>query len=197
MTLKERIIRRKDGCFLFRDSFSEMKEESVGNVCSELVKEGTLLRLSQGVYYKPIRTRLGVVYPTIEETIRAIAKRDQAKIIPAGNTAMHQLGLTMQVPMNYEFLTNGAARVLTIDNREITLKHGVANNFAFRNALLSTVHQAMRAIGKDHMSDEQCGKLSKLLREVDKNRVLVHDLKLLPAWELVIIKELLDYEQVD
>jgi len=194
MTLKERIIRKKDGCFVFRDSFSEMNDESVGNVCSELVKESILIRLSQGVYYKPVRTRLGIVYPTIEETIRAIAKRDQAKIIPTGNTAMHQLGLTMQVPMNYEFLTNGAARTLNIDNREITLKHGVANNFAFRNALLSTIHQAMRAIGKDRVSEEQRGQLSKLLHGVEKNRVLIHDLKLLPAWELKIIKEIIGHE---
>lgn len=194
MTLKERIIRKKDGCFVFRDSFSEMNDESVGNVCSELVKENVLIRLSQGVYYKPVRTRLGIVYPTIEETICAIAKRDQAKIIPTGNTAMHQLGLTIQVPMNYEFLTNGAARTLNIDNREITLKHGVANNFAFRNVLLSTIHQAMRAIGKDRVSEEQRGQLSKLLHGVEKNRVLIHDLKLLTAWELKIIKEIISHE---
>ena len=59
MKLKERIIRRRDGTIIFCDSFDEYDDEYVGNVCSELVKEGTLIRLSQGIYYKPVKTWVG------------------------------------------------------------------------------------------------------------------------------------------
>ena len=86
MKLKERIIRRKDGTILFRDLFNEYDDEYVGNVCSELVKEGTLIRLSQGIYYKPIKTRLGILFPSVEKVIGVIAKRDNAVILPNRNT---------------------------------------------------------------------------------------------------------------
>ena len=69
MKLKERIIRRKEGTILFRDFFDEYNDEYVGNVCSELVKEGILVRLSQGIYYKPVKTRLGILFPKVEVTV--------------------------------------------------------------------------------------------------------------------------------
>lgn len=59
MKLKERIIRRRDGTILFRDFIDEYDDEYVGNECSKLVKEGTLIRLSQWIYYKPVKTWVG------------------------------------------------------------------------------------------------------------------------------------------
>ena len=199
MTLKERIMRHKDGTILFRDSFIEYNEEYVGNVFANLLKDGTLIRLSQGVYYKPIHTRLGILYPAISEVITAIAKRDHAVIMPTGNTAMYHLGLTTQVPMNYEYLTNGAARQVTVGKQTITLKHGVANNFAFRGKLMPILHQALRAIGQANITDEHKGQIAGLLVQTPEPRTIKHDLKLLPVWEQTIVKPLIpnNNEQMD
>ena len=199
MTLKERIMRHKDGTILFRDSFMEYNEEYVGNVFANLLKDGTLIRLSQGVYYKPIHTRLDILYPAISEVITAIAKRDHAVIMPTGNTAMYHLGLTTQVPMNYEYLTNGAARQVTIGKQTITLKHGVANNFAFRGKLMPILHQALRAIGQVNITDEHKGQIAGLLVQAPEPRTIKHDLKLLPFWEQTIVKPLIpnNNEQMD
>ena len=157
----------------------------------ELEKEGVLLRLSPGVYYLPIKTRLGILYPEVEDVIAAIAKRDHAKILPTGNTAMYQLGLTTQIPMNYEFLTNGAARKLTIDNRTITLKHGVANNFAFKGKLMPVVHQAMRAIGAANIDETMLGQIRSLLQANPEPKTMKHDMQLLPAWERKIVQSMI------
>lgn len=190
MNLKERIIRRKDGAILFRDFFDEYDDEYVGNVCSELVKEGVLMRLSQGIYYKPVKTRLGVLFPTVEELIKVIAKRDHAVILPTGNTAIHQLGLTTQVPTNYEFLTNGAARKLKVGNRTITLKHGVANNFAFKGRLMPVLHQALKAIGKENITQEMLGQIALLLQNLPETKTFRHDLAIMSKWEQEVINKL-------
>lgn len=190
MNLKERIIRRKDGTILFRDFFGKYDDEYVGNVCSELVKEGTLVRLAQGIYYKPVKTRLGILFPTVEEVIEVIAKRDHAAILPTGNTAIHQLGLTTQVPTNYEFLTNGAARKLQVGNRTITLKHGVANNFAFKGKLMPVLHQALRAIGKDNITQEMLGQIALMLQRSPEPTTFRHDLAIMAKWEQDIINTL-------
>ena len=190
MNLKERIIRRKDGAILFRDFFDEYDDEYVGNVCSELVKEGGLMRLSQGIYYKPVKTRLGVLFPTVEELIKVIAKRDHAVILPTGNTAIHQLGLTTQVPTNYEFLTNGAARKLKVGNRTITLKHGVANNFAFKGRQMPVLHQALKAIGKENITQEMLGQIALLLQNSPETKTFRHDLAIMSKWEQEVINKL-------
>lgn len=190
MNLKERIIRRKDGAILFRDFFDEYDDEYVGNVCSELVKEGVLMRLSQGIYYKPVKTRLGVLFPTVEELIKVIAKRDHAVILPTGNTAIRQLGLTTQVPTNYEFMTNGAARKLKVGNRTITLKHGVANNFAFKGRLMPVLHQALKAIGKENITQEMLGQIALLLQNSPETKTFRHDLAIMSKWEQEVINKL-------
>jgi hypothetical protein len=190
MNLKERIIRRKEGTILFRDFFNEYNDEYVGNVCSELVKEGTLVRLLQGIYYKPVKTRLGILFPKVEEVIGVIAKRDNAVILPTGNTALHHLGLTTQVPTNYEFLTNGAARKLQVGNHTITLKHGVANNFAFKGKLMPVLHQALRAIGKDNITQEMLGQIAMLLKKSPEPTTFRHDLAIMSKWEQDFINQL-------
>ena len=190
MTIKERIIRRKDGSIISNDLFDGFDDEYVGNVCSQLVKEGILIRLSPGLYYKPIRTRLGILYPSVEDVIEAIAKRDHAVILPAGNTAMYQLGLTTQVPTNYEFLTNGAARQLRVAERTITLKHGVAANFAFKGKLMPVLHQALRAIGNGNCTQEMLGQIAALLRQSPEPSTFRHDLAIMARWEQVLINTL-------
>ena len=191
MNLRERILRQKDGKVIFIDFFDDYQDGHVRNILMELTREGVLVRLSKGVYYKPVRTRLGILYPEVEDVIAAIAKRDHAKILPTGNTAMYQLGLTTQIPMNYEFLTNGAARKLTIDNRTITLKHGVANNFAFKGKLMPVVHQAMRAIGAANIDETRLGQIRSLLQANPEPRTIKHDMQLLPAWERKIVGKLI------
>ena len=191
MNLRERILRQKDGKVIFIDFFDDYQDGHVRNILMELTREGELVRLSKGVYYKPVRTRLGILYPEVEDVIAAIAKRDHAKILPTGNTAMYQLGLTTQIPMNYEFLTNGAARKLTIDNRTITLKHGVANNFAFKGKLMPVVHQAMRAIGAANIDETMLGQIRSLLQANPEPRTIKHDMQLLPAWERKIVGKLI------
>ena len=191
MNLRERILRQKDGKVIFIDFFDDYQDGHVRNILMELTREGVLVRLSKGVYYKPVRTRLGILYPEVEDVIAAIAKRDHAKILPTGNTAMYQLGLTTQIPMNYEFLTNGAARKLTIDNRTITLKHGVANNFAFKGKLMPVVHQAMRAIGAANIDETMLGQIRSLLQANPEPKTIKHDMQLLPAWERKIVQSLI------
>lgn len=199
MTLKERIIRNKEDKIIFDDFFSDFKDKYVRNVLSQLVKEGKLVRLARGVYYRPVHTRLGILYPQVEDVVAAIAKRDHAQILPTGNTALHQLGFTSQVPMNYEFLTNGSAREITLEKRTIHLKRGVPSNFSYRGKLMPMLHQAMRAIGKDTITEGDVAHIAHLLLAHPEPRTWQYDIKLLPAWERNIVQPIIQnyHEQMD
>lgn len=199
MTLKERIVRHKRGKIFFIDYFPDYKDEYVKKTLFELEREGVLIRLAPGMYYLPIQSRLGVLYPSVDEIVQAIAKRDHATIMPSANTALHQLGFTTQVPMNYEYLTNGAARIVHLEHNIVRLKHGVASNFAYRGKLMPLLHQALQAIGKVNITDEDKAHSAHLLLANPEPRTWKHDVRLMPAWERAIVEPIIKnyHEQMD
>ena len=199
MNIKERIIRHKRGKIFFNDSLRDYKGDYVKKTMFELEKEGVLIRLAQGMYYLPIQSRLGILYPSVDEIVQAIAKRDHATIMPSANTALHQLGFTTQVPMNYEFLTNGAARMIHLEHNTIRFKHGVASNFAYRGKLMPLLHQALQAIGKVNVSDADKAHVAHLLLNNPEPRTWRHDVRLMPAWERAIVEPVINnyHEQMD
>ena len=126
----------------------------MGQILSELAKDGTLHHLSRGVYLKTEKTRFGLVYPPIENIAEAIARRDNAQVIPAGATAQNILGLSTQVPMNAVFLTSGSARIIKLGNRTITFRRVVPKNFAVKGRYTSLIVQALKSIGEENFSEE-------------------------------------------
>ena len=191
MTLKERIIRHKRGKIFFIDSFGDYKDDYVKKTLAEMEKEGTLVRLAQGMYYLPIQTRLGILFPSVDEIVQAIARRDHANIMPSANTALHQLGFTTQVPTNYEYLTNGAARIVHLDKNTVRLKHGVATNFAYRGKLMPLLHQALQAIGTVNITNENEAHVAHLLLAHPEPRTWHYDLRLMPVWERAIVEPII------
>ena len=126
-----------------------------------------------------------------ENIVQAIARRDHANIMPSANTALHQLGFTTQVPTNYEYLTNGAARIVHLDKNTVRLKHGVATNFAYRGKLMPLLHQALQAIGKVNITNENEAHVAHLLLAHPEPRTWHYDLRLMPVWERAIVEPII------
>ena len=172
----------------------------VHQILSELCSQGLIARISLGIYVKPMRSKFGIVYPPVGEIVKAIAMRDRAKILPTGNTAMNQLGLSTQVPMNSEYITSGSAREIKLGNRSIKLKRSVPKNFEYKGELMPILVQAMKAIGKDNLTDEHVGIIRKLLKEHPEDNTWQDDVQLAPAWIRKIVttlKKEIENEQMD
>lgn len=194
MTIKEHIAnkinRSEEGSLFFNNSFPNYNDVYVREILTGLCEQGLIVRISFGIYVKPIRSKFGIVYPPISEIVSAIAKRDKAKILPTGNTAMNLLGLSTQVPMNSEYITNGSAREIKLGNRIIRLKRSVPKNFEYKGEMMPVLVQAMKAIGKDNLSDEHYGIIRKLLTEHPEEKTWQKDIQLAPAWIREIITNL-------
>ena len=186
-TVKSRISHSKFGEVFFVSSFPEYDVEYVTKLLSILEKEGTITRISKGVYVKARKTRFGTLYPSASELVREIAKRDKAAVIATGDTAANQLGLSTQVPMNSTFLTTGTSRKLTLGKRTVTLKHGAPKNFAFKGKLIQDIVQALRSIGEQNLTPENEKQIAKLLAESSEKETIEHDLRLAPVWMRNII----------
>jgi hypothetical protein len=131
---------------------------------------------------------LGVLLPTYEEIAQAIAKRDKARIVPAGAYAMNRLGLSTQVPMNVVYLTDGTPRKVLINgNRGILFKHVSPRNLAFQNQLALLINSALKEIGQENITEEDKSRIKALVLKEPKDSIL-QDLKLMPDWIASIIR---------
>ena len=161
ITLRKRIEALPEDSVLFRSDFPEYHSEFVGETLAELTQEGLLVKLAQGIYAKPRWSRFGVVLPSVDKIVQAIAARDNAEILPSGMTALNVLGLSTQVPMKYSYLTTGSERTIKLKNQEIRLKRGVPKNFCYKTKLIALLVQALKALKQQNVSLNPCYKFER------------------------------------
>lgn len=195
--INARLEQSLPGSILFaRDFFGEASSEAVRQQLSRLVREGVLVRIAQGIYASPKKVNGRSLLPAAPEIANAIARRDKAKIIPTGEVALSQLGLSEQVPLNFVYLTDGPTRVIKIENStgrkeySIKFKHAGPKNFAYRGKISGPVIQALRALRKKELTEKTKDKVKSLLMREDQTD-LRHDMALAPAWISKLILDLL------
>ena len=180
--IKNRILEAPDGTLFFNNSFQEFDDEYVGQILSDLSKQRVIHHLSRGIYLKTKETRYGLVYPSVEEIAEAIARRDNAQVIPTGATAQNILGLSTQVPMNAVFLTSGSARKIQMGGKTITFRRAVPKNFAIRGQYTSLIVQALKAIGEGNLSDEDMAHIQEIILHHPAPETIEPDLAAMPSW---------------
>ena len=190
-TLRQRIEAIPEDSILFRSDFPEYHTEFVGSVLSELTTEGMLVKIAHGIYAKPRRSKFGIVLPSVDKVVQAIATRDNAEVLPSGMTALNALGLSTQVPMNYTYLTTGSERTVNLSNREVVLKRGVPKNFCYGTRLISLLVQALKALKKENVGEEELNIIQQLVSKESDKETLAKDVDMMPAWMKRIIKPML------
>ena len=182
------------GNLLFASDFVRYGEQkSVSKALERMLKDGTILRISHGVYYYPRIDNilgLGILYPTLEEIAEGIAKRDKARIVPTGLYALNRLGFSTQIPMNVIYLTDGFNRKITLYNgSSIQFKRTAPKNLAFHSQLAMLLTFAYKSLGKNNITPEILAHSKKLLAN-EKKQVIEQDYPLMPTWVSSIIKSL-------
>ena len=180
--IKARIQEAPNGTLFFNNSFPEFDDEYVGQILSDLAKEGMIHHLSRGVYLKTEETRFGLVYPPVEDIAEAIARRDNAQVIPTGATAQNILGLSTQVPMNAVFLTSGSARKIKLGGRTITFRRAVPKNFAVKGRYTCLIVQALKSIGEGNITEEDLAHIQALILAHPEPSTIQADLAAMPYW---------------
>lgn len=191
ITLRERIEALPEDTVLFRSDFPEYHSEFVGGTLAELTQEGLLVKLAQGIYAKPRRSRFGFVLPSVDKIVQAIAARDNAEVLPSGMTALNVLGLSTQVPMKYSYLTTGSERTIKLENQEIRLKRGVPKNFCYKTKLIALLVQALKALKQQNVGQEVIQTIRSLISKEPDKTALAKDVDMMPIWMKRIVKPML------
>lgn len=191
ITLRERIETLSEDGVLFRTDFPEYHSEFVGGTLAELTQEGMLVKLAQGIYAKPRRSRFGLVLPSVDKIAQAIAARDNAEVLPSGMTALNVLGLSTQVPMKYSYLTTGSERIIKLKNQEIRLKRGVPKNFCYETKLIALLVQALKTLKQQNVGEEELQVIRNLISREPDRSALAKDVDMMPVWMKRIVKPML------
>jgi hypothetical protein len=194
--IKTDIKRKRRGKIIFANDFKQFgSSEAVRLTLFRLCKENFIVRISTGIYlYPKLNKRIGVVYPSIEDIAKAIAKKEKARLIPTGLYALNKLGLSTQVPMKVVFLTDGAPRVIKVGKKAtVRFKKTVAKHLAFKGKITTLVIFALKELGKDKVTDSQL-KLIKEALAFEKEENIIHDVSLAPEWISQIIQNLANNE---
>ena len=176
--------------FSARRFFDLGSEASIRKALETLAGRGSIRRLAKGVYdYPRQHPQLGPLTPAPETIAMAIVGRDSAKLQPSGAYAANLLGLSLQVPAQIEFLTDGTGRRIRVGKQTIILRKASPRSMATAGRLSGVVIQALRHLGQRHVDNSVIAALSRRLSDDDVN-VLLADVSLAPEWIKRIIQGL-------
>ncbi len=182
--------RGRGSVFVPRDFLDLGSREAIDIVLHRLARKRTIRRLARGVYDFPKEHPvLGPLQPSAEAVAKALAGRDHTRLQPAGAFAANALGLSEQVPAKVVFLTDGPSRTVKIGPMTIQLRRTTARNMAAAGRLSGLLIQALRELGKEHLTPERRAHLKRSL-PAEKRRELIKDIRLAPTWMHPIFREL-------
>ncbi len=144
----------------FIDTFSR---DSIDKALSTLVKKKKIRRVTRGIYDYPQYSDLlkQELSPNIEEVAKALARKFNWRIAISGESALNILGLSTQVVGRYIYLSDGANRTYDIQGTTLEFKKSSLKNIGFQYDESKLIVQALKALGKEHISQEVIAQIKK------------------------------------
>lgn len=164
---------------------------AVDQTLSRLVRRGSLIRVSRGLYVRPIEGRFGVRPPEPARVVQAIVEQHGENVVPQGAAAANELGLTTQVPVREVYLTSGPTRRLKLGKQVVELRHAPAWQLALPGRPAGALIRALAWMGPEHASNVIEAVRGKL---TDSERNAIVDLRrTLPTWMAQQVSKLVSH----
>ncbi len=182
--IKERILNSKEGTIFTPVDFVDIAENSrVGVVLSRLETDGIIRRITRGIYDKPIYNEFLKEYvePSPSLVAEAIARNFGWTIVPCGDTALNILGLSTQVPAVWSYVSDGTYKEYTFDNTTIKFKRTTNKEISKLSYKTALIIQALKALGKENITDDVIFELKKTLTS-DEINVMLDEAKAATSW---------------
>lgn len=172
-----------------KEMFHFGNRAAVDQALSRLVKRGRLLRVSRGVFVRPLEGRFGARAPSALKVLEAFGDLKGETIVPHGAAAANRLGLTQQVPVRAVYLTSGPSRRLTLGAQVVELRHAPRWQLALAGRPAGDVLHAMAWLGPKKAGEALKTLKSKLskseLEEIASAR------SVLPTWLAEQVSEII------
>ncbi len=180
-----------DGYVFSAKDFTDIADTDPTNkALSRLNESGKIRRIIQGIYDKPIYSKLLKEYssPNIEMIANALARKFSWTIAPAGETALNYLHMSTQISNKWSYISDGPYRTYDVGDYQIEFKHCANKEVSGRSLLTVSIIQALKYIGKNNVLEEDKKRLALTIPVEEKNQIL-EEAKTTTSWIYKIIKE--------
>ena len=164
---------------------------TVRQCLSRLEKSQHIVRIMRGVYYQPAYSELLQEYeaPSPHHVAMALARNFGWAIAPSGAAALNMLGLSTQVPAHWSYVSDGPYRSFSFGNINIEFKHCSAKEISGMSPKTALVIQAIKALGKENIDEENLQKIRRNLSAEEKI-ALLEEAKRTTVWIYEAIKKI-------
>ena len=180
---------------------------AVDKALQRLAAAGELRRIDRGLYDRPRRNELTgtLTVPDYRAVIRAVARRDKARVVVDGMTAANDLGLTTAVPARIEVLTDARLKPIRLGSQEIRFKLAAPSRLYWADRPAMRVVQALYWL-QDMLSQESEREraqavLRRLFADPRHGQAIRDDLRAglsaLPIWMQEFLRGLLGLDHED
>lgn len=173
--IRERIIQAPDGSVFVNSDFADITDtNTIKQIISRLIKEGTLRRIIRGVFEKPKYSKLLQEYVAADpnEIANALARCYHWTIAPCGDTALNKLGLSTQVTAVWSYISDGPYKTYEWDKTKIEFKHRTNKEITGLSPTTILVIQALKTLGKENTDSKVIRILSHRLNTEEKAALL-------------------------
>ena len=187
---KKRVEAAKTGSVFVAADFADIANTKRISDCLQRMEDDKIvLRVLFGVYYKPEYSSLLGEYiaPAPDAVARALARNFGWTIVPCGDTALNLLGLSTQVPAVWSYVSDGTYKEYTFDSTTIKFKRTTNKEISKLSPKTALVIQALKALGKDHVTDEIIEKI-RSETSADERTSMLKEAQYATAWIYGIIK---------
>ena len=173
--IKNKIEQSPDGTVFIHSDFARIAgRETVRRSLNRFIQGGHLRRILNGVYEKPKYSQLLHEYVAVDPdaVAKAIARNFHWTIAPCGDATLNLLGLSTQVPSVWVYISDGPYRKYPCGNITIEFRHRTNREISGLSYMTRLLVQALKALGKERITQEVIGFLSDKLTSEEKRAAL-------------------------
>lgn len=173
--IRARILSAEDGSVFVASDFADIADTAtIRQGLKRLYQSGMIRRIIRGVYEKPKYSRLLDEYIAADPdaVAKALARSYHWTIAPCGNTALNLLGLSTQVTAVWSYISDGPYKTYEWNSIKLEFKHRTNKEITGLSYTTSLVIQALKTLGRTHVTPEIIQTLSAKLSEDEKRACL-------------------------
>jgi hypothetical protein len=182
--------------FSSSDLAGRFVRQQIDNTLSDLAETNKIRRIARGLYDYPRFSDLlqKTLSPDIDQVANAYARKFNWRIEVSGESALNLLGLSTQIPAQYVYLSDGPSKSYDVIGVQLTFKKSNLKDIGFKHRESTLIVQALKALGKEHLSAELLAKIREKIAKESFAKIL-RDTQGSTGWIYEAIKRIMSDDE--
>lgn len=184
--------------FSSSDLADRFARQQIDNALSDLAHANKIRRVARGLYDYPRYSDLlqKTLSPDIDQVAYAYARKFNWRIEVSGESALNLLGLSTQIPAQYVYLSDGPSKSYDVMGVALNFKKSTLKDIGFKHRESTLIVQALKALGKTHLSESVFAKIREQIDPKSHNKIL-RDTQGSTGWIYEAIKQICKPMEMD